>query len=307
MKKYPITVAIIAVILTIGISACSNIPGNTAEISHPISSPTPIIIRQASPPAPIVNPADPYAWFDKPLDGFTISRQPYEIILHGSAIQGIAAMQLDITGEEPLTVTIPSTGETLVTVKHTWTPQRAGRYVLQAKTEDSQSQWSETAIVTVQVIDVNTPTPTPTATATSTSTPTVTPTLQNAFGQPTFSPDVIFQNVSCQPKNLTAAISVTDPSNVTVVMAFYRLVDQKTGDTSAWANTVMKPLGNGQYQIVFQPAPLGGDLHHFVTAHIEAQGNSFAALLMMQFAMQTNSGLIIRGQVYTAATLKNCQ
>jgi len=90
-------------------------------------------------------------------------------------------MQLDITGEEPVTVSIPSTGLTLVTVKQTWTPQRAGRYVLQAKTEDSQNQWSEAAIVTIEVIDVNTPTPTPTITPTPTPTRSPTPKLKGKF------------------------------------------------------------------------------------------------------------------------------
>jgi len=40
--------------------------------------------------------------------------------------------------------------------------------------------------------------------------------------------------------------------------------------------------------------------------HIERQGDSFAASVKMQFAIQTNSGQTIRSKVYTAATLFTC-
>ena len=291
MKKCWITFAILVAVLTLSPIACSK----------GLESPT-IVVRSAGSPIPVVNPADPYTWFDKPLEGFRLSRQPYEVVLHASAYQGIAAIELRITGEQPLTIDNPAPGETLVTIKRTWTPPKAGRYVLQARTKDSKDQWSQTAVVTVDVVDTTTPTPTPTQTVT----PTVTQVLQAGFTGPVFSPDVIVQNSSCEPKQLTATIGATDPAGVKVVVAFYRLVDKATGDTSDWASTAMQPMGGDKYTLVFQPAPLGGDLHHFVTMHIEAQGDSFAAWVKMQFAMQTNSGTTIRSQVYTAATLKNC-
>lgn len=187
-----------------------------------------------------------------------------------------------------------------MTLKHTWTPSKAGRFVLQVRTRDKDNHWSQTAVVTVDVVEAATPTPTQIPTTTAS------PTQPAGFTEPTFSPDAIAHYTSCPPNKVTATIGATDPGGIKMVVAFYRLVDKATGDTSAWANAVMQLLGNNKYRIDLQPAPVGGDLRGFVTTHIEAQGDSFAAWLQMQFAIQTNSDNIIRSQVYNAATLYKC-
>ena len=289
MKKKECIISILLIVILLGLPSCSGVA------QKPV-----IGIDPAGSPVPVVNPADPYAWFDKPLDGFEIPRQAYEIVLHGSAYAGIAAIELRITGEPVLTFDDPAPGATLVTLKHAWTPSKAGRFVLQVRTRDKENHWSQTAVVTVNVVEAATPTPTQIPTTTAS------PTQPAGFTEPTFSPDAIAQYTSCPPNKVTATIGATDPGGIKMVVAFYRLVDKATGDTSAWANTVMQSLGNNKYRIDLQPAPVGGDLRGFTTVHIEAQGDSFAAWLQMQFAIQTNSDKIIRSQVYTAATLYKC-
>ena len=289
MKKRVGIISILLVVITLSLLSCSGVAEKPA-----------IVISSAGSPVPVVNPADPYAWFDKPLDGFEIPRQPYEVVLHGSAYLGIAAIELRITGEPVLTFNDPAPGATLVTLKHTWTPLKAGRYVLQARTRDSKDLWSQTAVVTVQVIDAATPTPTliPTVTA---------PPAQSAgFTEPVFSPDAIALKTSCEPKKVTATIGATDPDGVKVVVVFYLLVDKATGDTSSWVNTAMQPIGGDQYRIDLQPGPPGSELRDFVIIRYDVQGDSFAAWVQMQFAIQTNSGKIIRSQVYNATTLYYC-
>jgi hypothetical protein len=295
MKKRAGLISILLLFITIALPSCYGSVENSATVTSPAGS-----------YLPVVSPADPYAWFDKPLDNFEIPRLPYEIVLHGSAYMGIAAIELRITGEPVLTFTDPAPGETLVTLKHTWTPLKIGRYVLQARTRDAENNWSQTAVVTVNVVETGTPTQTWTPTSTLTPTPTVTPTLQAGFTEPVFSPTSIAQYVSCPPNKVTAIIGATAPGGVKVVVAFYRLVDKATSDTSDWANVAMQPLGDNKYRIGLQPAPPGGELRGFASMHIEKQGDSFAALVQMQFVIQTNSGQTIRSKVYNAATLYTC-
>jgi hypothetical protein len=288
-------VLVLLVFITVALPAC-----NVGLVK-----PT-VVINPEGSYVPVVNPADPYAWFDKPLDNFEIPRQSYEIVMHGSAYKGIAVIELRITGEPPLVFNDPAPGETLVTLKYTWTPSKVGRYVLQARTQDTENTWSQTSVVTIDVVETATPTPTQTETPTQTSTPTNTPTLQAGFTEPVFSPTSIAQYSSCPPNKVTAIIGATDPQGIKVVVAFYRLVDKATGDTSDWANAAMQPMGQNKYKIDLQPAPPGGELRGFTSQHIEKQGDSFAALVKMQFAIQTNSGQTIRSKVYTAATLYTC-
>jgi hypothetical protein len=296
MNKKVGLVLVLLVFVTFALPSCEGGVEKSATVASPAGS-----------YLPVVSPADPYAWFDKPLDNFEIPQQQfYEIVLHGSAYQGIAAIELRITGEPVITFTDPAPGETLVTLKHTWTPLKIGRYVLQARTRDAENNWSQTAVVTVNVVETATPTPTLTPTSTQTPTPTVTPTIQAGFTEPVFSPTSIAQYVSCPPNKVTAVISATTPGGIKVVVAFYRLVDKTTNDTSDWANVAMQPLGDNKYRISLQPAPPGGELRGFTSMHIEKQGDSFAALVQMQFVIQTNSGQTIRSKVYNAATLYTC-
>ncbi len=288
MKKRWSILSFIMIMMMLPLVSCAGNLGKKVEVGW------------VNTPIPVINPADPYAWFDKPLDTFEIPRAPYEIVLHGSAYQGIAAIELRITGEEVLTFNDPASGASLVTLKHTWTPVQAGRYVLQARTRDKKDQWSQTSVVAVTVIEGPTPTPVPSMT------PTAVPVQVMGFSEPVFNPGAISQSNSCEPKQVTAKIQVMNPAGIKVVAVFYRLLDVATGDISSWANTAMQELGNGQYKIDLQPAPVGGDLRGFVNTHWESQGSSFSARVQMQFAIQTNSNEIIRSPVYTAATLYPC-
>lgn len=251
---------------------------------------------QGGAPVPVVSPEDPFAWFDKPLDGFKLAREPYEVVLHGSAYKGIAAIELSITGEPLLTLENPAPGDTLFTLRHTWTPPAAGRFMLRARTLDPTGLWSEAATVVVEVIEPATPTPSPTPPASTGA----------GLTEPSFSPAVIAHYRECGEQQVTAIIGATDPSTVRVMVVFYRLIDNASGEASAWQNLAMNPMSDGRFMASIVPAPAGSALRDFVTPRLERQGSDFAALVQMQFALQAVSGDVLRSPVYDAATLVPC-
>jgi len=249
-------------------------------------------------PLPVVSPEDPYAWFDKPLSGFKLALEPYEVVLHASAFLGIATVELRITGEPMRSFEDPAPAETLVTLRHTWTPPRAGRYVLQARTMDYEGHWSDNADVSVEVVDSGTPTAEPTLTAT--------PTLQAGLTEPTFWPETISYARACGEQAVTAVIGAGDPASVKVVVAFYRVVDQASGEATTWESLAMNPQPDGRFKISIQPAPSGSALRSVVSPWIERQGEAFAGRVQMQFALQLVSGDVVRSRVYDAAMLRLC-
>lgn len=263
-----------------------------------------ILVGCASPPsavvpaAPVSSPEDPYAWFDKPLGGFRLALEPYEVVLHASAIEGIALVELRISGDPVKSFADPVPGETLGTLRHVWTPRQPGRYILQARTQDLRGTWSANASVSVEVIERATPTTVPTITPT--------PELTGTLMEPTFFPEVISFARACGEQAVTATIAATDPALVKVMVAFYRVVDLASGDSTGWESVAMNPLGDGRYRIAIQPSQPGSAMRSAVGPWVERQGEAFTGKVQMQFVLQPVSGDVVRSRVYDAAMLKYC-
>jgi hypothetical protein len=249
---------------------------------------------------PVVSPADPYAWFDKPLDGFTLTQDKYEVTFHGSAFKGIAQVTLSINGEQVVNLNDPASGQTLVTIKYAWTPPQPGRYVLQARTMDSDNQFSEPAQVIVQVQGPTTTTsPTPTRVPTFTPTPTATPSPAAAVQAftPTKSADHFYYGgTSCAPTSITMDVVVSGVGNVQGVTLFFHLQDKSSGKKTAWNNGVaMQPEGNGKFSASVASNTIPGY-------------STFAEnYFLYQFAA-TDSGnnVLMRSQVFSDITLSAC-
>jgi len=92
------------------------------------------------------------AWIDAPLDGSTLSMEPYEIVAHGSDPGAIVALELSINNEILITYPNPSPDNLLVSVRETWSPPHPGEYLIEARSQNSSSVWSKPASVNIQVV-----------------------------------------------------------------------------------------------------------------------------------------------------------
>jgi hypothetical protein len=120
----------------------------------------------------------PQAWIDAPLDGSTIPWAPYEIVAHGGG-SNISALEIRINGEIVFSLSNPSSDEPLITSNYTWQPLEPGRYLLQARTQNSAGIYSDYAEATVFVGEKpETPTDIPVTETAPTQTPA--PTICNA-------------------------------------------------------------------------------------------------------------------------------
>lgn len=247
--------------------------------------------------APIVSPADPYTWFDKPLDGFTITQDTYEVIFHGSAFKGVAQEELYINDNQVLSKNYPAPREMLMTVKYSWTPPQPGRYVLRARTMDIENQWSDPVLVTV---DVTGPTPiTPTVTLVPTVTPTPTPTptaVAEAFAVTKSTGQFYYGGSTCGPTSITLDVQVGDPGHVKGVTLFFHLQDKVSGNKTAWNNGLsMQSEGNGKFTATVPSNTIPG---------YSSYGES---IFLYQFAgTDAGNNVLMRSEVYSDVTLSAC-
>ncbi len=69
---------------------------------------------------------------------------------------------------------------------------------------------------------------------------------------PVFSSDKFYyRGTACGPKEVTIQVDVEDPSTYSVVL-FFRLKDVASGETTAWSNLPMNPVGGGTYSRTLQ-------------------------------------------------------
>ncbi len=272
--------SLILLLVTASLSACGGKAGSAEVLPGP-----------AGTLVPVISPEDPYAWFDKPLEGFTLTQAPYEVVFHGSAYKGIARVQLYIEGQLVVDAADPAPGETLVTVKYTWTPPRPGRYLLRAQTSDSDNQQSTPALTTVIVIGP--PTVTPTRTPTATPTP--------AGGALTFS---VLSSVSqfyyggpqCGPRSVSFEVQVSDPARVHDVLLFFHLQDKVSGKKTDWNKGVdMHAQGNGRFSFTLE------------SASIQPRPSYHDSLFLYQFVgTDAASQVLGRSPVYSNIVLSSC-
>jgi hypothetical protein len=282
--KAPITLLVIFVIIAVCLPGCRESTVTSA-----------VVPGVPGTRVPVVNPADPYAWFDKPLDGFTITQDPYEVVFHGSAHDGIAAIELYINDQLVTHLDNPTPGQTLVTVKYQWTPPRIGRYVLRAQTMNPSQQWSDPALVTVNVIGSTTQTPTQVQTATFT--PTFTPTgVAQPFVVRTSTGQFYFGGTSCGPTSVTLEVQISDMTHIQGVMLFFHLQDKASGKRTSWNNGLdMQAEGGGKFMVTVQSASI-------------PSYNAYPESLFLYQFVETGAGnaVIQRSQVYSDITLSSC-
>jgi hypothetical protein len=131
-------------------------------------------------------------WIDAPLPGSSLPLAEVEIVAHASSPDGIASFEIDLNGQ-PLTSIDPAPGSldpNFKTMRYSWQPAAAGKYLIEVGAVDSKHQNIPPAQALVQVDGVATSTPT--LVATETSTPTFTPTQvpTNTNGPLTFTPGI---------------------------------------------------------------------------------------------------------------------
>ena len=243
------------------------------------------------------------AWIDAPLDGSTLPLAPYEIIFHAYAPANPAAVQLSINGQN-VEVGPADLSQPLATVHYLWSPDRPGRYVIMASSQDAKGNWSSPYIHTVMI---EAATHTPTLTVTATSTPTLTPTLTPtrtltptvALGISLLSKstdEFFFRGTTCGPTELTLKVQVSDPLKMKGVTLFFHLQDVASGNVTDWNSGVeMQAEGNGRFSITI-PAQ-----------SIPSYDSYRQARFLYQFVgTDSKHGVIFRSPVYSDVILSYC-
>jgi hypothetical protein len=200
-----------------------------------------------------LNQAYPAAWIDAPLNGSRIPLAPYEIVLHLADPAGLKAGEISVNGSVLASLPVGSAGETLSTLKYTWTPAKAGEYEIQVRPQNQSGGWGEPARAKVYVGDqvtitptlTDTPeitisptiTPTGTLTPTPTPTPTATATLTPTAGEMVFVPSASEYDLkvgSCSPNQTVIEVSITPNDRIKYVYLFVHLKDQNSSKTTSW-------------------------------------------------------------------------
>lgn len=97
------------------------------------------------------DPTSMTAWIDAPLHESTIPLAPYEIVAHGSDPGQVNKLEISVDGEVVEAITNPDPAELLFSVQLTWTPPAPGTYTIQARAQNSNGDWSKTALARVHV------------------------------------------------------------------------------------------------------------------------------------------------------------
>jgi len=259
-----------------------------------------IAIAACNDPDP-VRPTPPLnqTWIDAPLHGSTLPIAPYTIVFHAASPSGIDTFEVQINGVVLDTVAPMSTGSggsnygTLFHSESTWAPAAPGTYLISVRSKSSSGPFSSPALAQVTVVSdlelqastppavltlpateglpVFTPPPTPTSAPTPTATFTPTPIqVDEGVPDPQFSSAEFYYRGSCSPKQLTIEVSVQDP-NVYSVVLFHRLKGTDSGETTAWTNVPMTPLGGGYFNRTLQSETDIPEFNRFLSAYLQVQ------------------------------------
>ncbi len=269
----------------------------------------------------------PFVWIDAPLDGSILPLAPYPVVAHANSSDGVARFAMSVnanpavecTGDAPsesadrfitacLMAHVNSFGAQVpISLRATWSPPAAGRYVIRVRAQNLQGVWGAYAEAAVSV-GGETPTPsathavteTPAATAgpTATSTPTATPEALIFFpGISTNEFHYVAQNVpECSPLQLILTVKISDPARVKGMLLFFHLQDKAGGGTTAWNSGVpMGALADGGYSKVVASEDIDGHTDYL------------SAWFVYQFvATDGIGGVVARSDVYRDVTLAMC-
>ena len=237
----------------------------------------------------------PHTWIDAPLDQMHIPLAPYEVVFHASDDAAIAQVGLTINDQPAGLPPAAGAGKNLVTMRFMWSPAAPGQYVLRARSQSLDGNWSGEAQVTVWVGDV-TPTPTVTPTGTVTVTPTTTPAGDLSVSFLGASTDKFyFGDKACGPVDVMLEAQVSDTQQIRDVLLFFKLRDIDSGKYTDWnGGTDMDAAGNGRFRLVLESKSI---------LDIAAREN----YLIYQFVGTgaTNQS-VARSPVYSDITLSGC-
>ncbi len=244
--------------------------------------------------------AGPAAWIDAPLNGVTIHQAAYPVVFHATAPGGVASAEWSVNGTVLASDTNPDPSALLVSFQHEWTPRAPGVYTHRVRTQATSGSWSEYAVAVVTVgylTSTPSPTPTPaTITPTVTPTPTPTPTAFGVFGATQLSGNGFYYGSGgCSPSQVSIGVTITWPSDVKVVVFFYRLKDTKSGETTEWSEgQSMNPASGGVYNLTLTGNSIG------------PAGGFAEAYVLYQFVAQMKDGTMPRSPAYNDVVLARC-
>jgi hypothetical protein len=210
-------------------------------------------------PTQVGPPAGPQAWIDTPLDGSSLPLAPVRVVAHGADASGVSQLELVVNGLSQGRQAPQEADQALGLTTWTWEPPDPGLYLLEVRAQGQDGNWSEPARSQVTVLgrtrSTSTLTLTPTTTATSTATLEPSPVSEAQIEIVRVSEETIYVGgSSCGPKEVTIVAEAQHPAGIRVVVLFYRLRNEATGQESEFDSKAMDPIGDDHYQ-----APLDTD------------------------------------------------
>ena len=249
------------------------------------------------------------AVIDIPLPGASLPAGPVEISYHAIAQEGISAVELSLDGKTLSHINTPNPKQPLVTLKYTWTPGSAGEHILRVRAQSSNGNWSDDAVVTVQVQGAAAgnsqpaqPTQQPTQTqAAPTQSPTMAPEAAAATPQGVYFTSVTKDTnklvmANCGTFKLTLTAMVSDPVKVYSVQVYTRLWDTEGQGLSNWdTGHAMTPDGNGVFTFTFAGDKIPNP-----------NGYEFTVLYYQFVAVDKNQNRLAKTDVYKDVSYVHC-
>jgi hypothetical protein len=240
-----------------------------------------------------LNSNGPETWIDAPLDQMHLPLAPYEVVFHGTDDSAVANVELRINDQAVPVPAPQGVSQKLLTAKYVWVPSAPGKYVLQARSQNSAGKWSAEALVTVWIEGL-TRTITPTVTLTPTPTPTLVAPVVGSVAIQSISTDTVYVGGSnCGPVQETIIARATAPKGIAVVVLFYRF---NPASPKGFQDKAMSPMGGDLYQATLNPTSLlGGSL-----------GADQGTLVYQVVVQQKDGDNSIRTPVQTDIALQAC-
>jgi hypothetical protein len=252
-------------------------------------------------------------WIDFPLEGKEISEgKPIDIVSHFYAREGVNEVSILINGVELSKGPPFSPGETFIEHRQAWTPDEPGLYtieVAQYRPDDSissQAQVNVTVLGKVAQVETEEEAPVeeppeqeeapPEQPQVEEPAPEEPPAEEPPPEQPPeeeeppadTSPPTISNLAAsqssivegpCTPKTVLVTVSVSDPSGVSEVKLYHRVV--KGGQNGTWLTPNMNTIGGDNYQLTIGPQqfmkslnPYGGSTWQFYVKAVDGAGNT---------------------------------
>lgn len=265
----------------------------------------------------------PQVWFDMPLPNTVfLPGENCRVIAHGASLSGISSFELLLNGANGQLVASADQKATLAKLERGCGNLKSGKNTLSVRARDGNGTWSATSNIIVFLAEPTTPiqniTPTITSTlepettetiailptlthtliptSTFTLTPTLTPTL-SLIGEASIeriSTNTVYMGASsCGPTDVTILARATAPTEIRVVVLFYRFVTE--GSTAPFESISMDPIGGDLYQKTLNPTILLG-------------GTPFeeATMQYQVVVQQTNGDTSIRTPVWSDIFVEAC-